>query len=112
MFAESPMLPFLAVILFFLPFFHHYAAEQHGLRTIEYEANMYGLNAARQPDGEANVDMMLGEYRKLDPGPAEEFIFCDHPSGGTRITAAMHWEAEYPESASAEKMTRKIFTEK
>jgi len=34
---------------------------------MEYEADMYGLNAARQPDGEANVDMMLGEYRTLDP---------------------------------------------
>ena len=37
-------------------------------RTMEFEADMYGLNAARQPDGEANVDLMLGEYRKLDPG--------------------------------------------
>ena len=44
-------------------------------RNMEYEADMYGLNAAGQPDGEANVDMMLGEYRKLDPGPIEEFLF-------------------------------------
>jgi hypothetical protein len=43
-------------------------------RTMEFEADMYGLNAARQPDGEANVDLMLGEYRKLDPGQVEEFI--------------------------------------
>ena len=78
-------------------------------RTMEYEADMYGLNAARQPDGEANVDMMLGEYRKLDPGPMEEFIFFDHPSGRTRITAAMRWKAEHPESASPEEMSRKIF---
>ena len=41
---------------------------------------MYALNAAQQPDGEANVDLMLGEYRKLDPGPVEEFVFFDHPS--------------------------------
>jgi peptidase M48-like protein len=34
---------------------------------------------------EANVDLMLGEYRKLDPGPVEEFVFFDHPSGRTRI---------------------------
>ena len=47
---------------------------------------MYGLNAARQPDGEANVDMLLGEYRKLDPGPIEEFVFYDHPSGRTRLS--------------------------
>lgn len=78
-------------------------------RTMEYEADMYGLNAARQPDGEANVDLMLGEYRKLDPGPIEEFVFYDHPSGRTRITAAMRWKAEHPESASPEEMGRPVF---
>ena len=50
--------------------------------------------AARQPDGEAKVDLMLGEYRKLDPSALEEIIFFDHPSGRTRITAAMRWKAE------------------
>ena len=60
----------------------------------EYEADLYGLNAARQPDGEAEVDLLLGEYRKLDPGPLEEFVFFDHPSGRTRINAAMRWKAE------------------
>jgi len=78
-------------------------------RTMEYEADMYGLNAARQPDGEANVDLMLGEYRKLDPGPVEEFLFYDHPSGRTRITAAMRWKAEHPESESPEEMARPVF---
>jgi STE24 endopeptidase len=78
-------------------------------RTMEYEADMYGLNAARQPDGEANVDLMLGEYRKLDPGPVEEFVFFDHPSGRTRITAAMRWKAEHPETASPQEVARPIF---
>jgi len=78
-------------------------------RTMEFEADMYGLNSARLPDGEANVDLMLGEYRKLDPGPVEEFIFFDHPSGRTRITAAMRWKAEYPESASPEELARTLF---
>jgi STE24 endopeptidase len=55
---------------------------------------LYGLNAARQPDGEAEADLLLGEYRKLDPGAAEEWIFFDHPSGRTRIFAAMRWKAE------------------
>jgi STE24 endopeptidase len=64
-------------------------------RTMEYEADMYGINASQQPDGEAEVDLMLGEYRKLDPGPIEEFIFFDHPGGRTRITAAMRWKAEH-----------------
>ena len=78
-------------------------------RTMEFEADMYGLNAAGQPDGEANVDLILGEYRKLDPGPVEEFIFFDHPSGRTRITAAMRWKAEHPESASPDEWARPIF---
>ncbi len=64
-------------------------------RTMEYEADLYGINASQQPDGEAEVDLMLGEYRKLDPGPIEEFIFFDHPSGRTRITSAMRWKAEH-----------------
>jgi Zn-dependent protease with chaperone function len=78
-------------------------------RTMEYEADLYGLNAAGQPDGEANVDMLLGEYRKLDPGPIEEFIFYDHPSGRTRITAAMRWKAEHPQSANEDEMKRPLF---
>ena len=64
-------------------------------RTMEYEADMFGLNASQQPDGEAEVDLKLGEYRKLDPGRLEEAIFFDHPSGRTRITAAMRWKAEH-----------------
>ena len=65
------------------------------IRTLEYEADLYGLNASQQPDGEAEVDLKLGEYRKLDPGPIEEFLFFDHPSGRTRITAAMRWKKEH-----------------
>src|ERR1700687_2885698 len=78
-------------------------------RDMEYEADMYGLNSARQPDGEANVDLMLGEYRKLDPGPLEEILFYDHPSGRTRITAGMRWKAEHPESESPEEVARPVF---
>ena len=63
-------------------------------RTQEYEADMYGLNTSRQPDGEAQADIHLGEYRKMNPGPIEEFIFFDHPSGRNRIYAAMRWKAE------------------
>jgi len=81
-------------------------------RTMEYEADMYGLNAARQPDAEANVDMFLGEYRKLDPGPVEEFIFYDHPSGRVRITAAMRWKAEHLDTSNVEEMNRVLFPQK
>lgn len=99
----------LAVIVFSLFFFLATPVTNSITRTMEFEADMYGLNAARQPDAEANVDMLLGEYRKLDPGSVEEFVFYDHPSGRTRITAAMQWKAEHPESASAEEMNRPLF---
>ena len=63
-------------------------------RTTEGEADMYGLNASREPDGFAQAAIHLGEYRKMDPGPVEEWIFFDHPSGRNRIYAAMRWKAE------------------
>ncbi|MGD0508010.1 MAG: M48 family metallopeptidase [Terriglobales bacterium] len=63
-------------------------------RTLEYEADMYGLNTSRQPDGFAQGAIHLGEYRKMNPGPIEEWIFFDHPSGRNRIYAAMRWKAE------------------
>src|SRR5208283_3465164 len=63
-------------------------------RVTEGEADMYGLNASRQPDGFAQAAIHLAEYRKMNPGPLEEFIFFDHPSGRNRIYAAMRWKAE------------------
>jgi STE24 endopeptidase len=30
----------------------------------------------------------------MNPGPLEELIFFDHPSGRNRIYAAMRWKAE------------------
>lgn len=67
------------------------------VRTVEQEADMFGLNAARQPDGFAHAALKLGEYRKLSPGPIEEIVFFDHPSGRTRIFNSMRWKAEQQE---------------
>jgi len=64
------------------------------IRTNEAEADLFGLNAAREPDGFASTALKLSEYRKLDPGPVEEWIFYDHPSGRSRIHMAMVWKAE------------------
>jgi STE24 endopeptidase len=100
----------LAVIVLSFYFFVTTPINNTITRTMEFEADMYGLNAARQPDAEANVDLLLGEYRKMDPGPIEEFVFFDHPSGRTRITAAMRWKAEHPEAASPEELARPMFT--
>jgi len=84
----------LAVLLFAIFFLVLTPVTNSWIRMQEYEADIFGLDAARQPDGEALVDLKLGDYRKLDPSPMEEMIFFDHPSGRTRITAAMRWKAE------------------
>jgi STE24 endopeptidase len=62
-------------------------------RVTEREADAFGLNTSREPDGMAAVSLKLGSYRKLNPGPLEEFIFFDHPSGRARIRMAMDWKA-------------------
>ncbi len=62
-------------------------------RVTEREADQFGINTSREPDGEAKVALKLGAYRKLDPSPIEEFIFFDHPSGRARIQMAMDWKA-------------------
>ncbi|MGN6705473.1 MAG: M48 family metallopeptidase [Rhodanobacter sp.] len=64
-------------------------------RSMEAEADAFGLNAARQPDGFAQAAVQLSEYRKMHPGPVEEFLFFDHPSGWQRIHRAMVWKAEH-----------------
>ena len=84
----------LAVLILSIFFFVLTPLTNSWTRSQEYEADIFGLNAARQPDGEALVDLKLGDYRKLDPGRLEEVLFFDHPSGRTRIEAAMRWKAE------------------
>jgi len=64
------------------------------IRSTEVEADIYGLNAAREPDGFSTIILKLGEYRKVDPGPLEEWLFYDHPSARNRILMAMRWKAE------------------
>jgi STE24 endopeptidase len=63
------------------------------VRVTEREADAFGINTSREPDGMAKVALKLGAYRKLDPMPLEEFIFFDHPSGRARIRMAMDWKA-------------------
>jgi STE24 endopeptidase len=90
---DPAVLPLAALILSLL-FFVLTPVNNTLIRTHEYEADIFGLNTARQPDGFAEAALLLGEYRKLEPGPIEEFIFFDHPSGRTRIYSAMRWKAE------------------
>jgi len=72
------------------------------IRTIEIEADAFGINAARQPDGIAQAALHLSEYRKMRPGPVEEVVFFDHPSGWNRIHRAMLWKAENLATADIE----------
>jgi Zn-dependent protease with chaperone function len=65
------------------------------VRVTEREADQFGINTSREPDGAAKVALKLGAYRKLDPSPLEEFIFFDHPSGRARIQMAMDWKAAH-----------------
>jgi STE24 endopeptidase len=65
------------------------------VRTDEAEADAFGLDAAQEPDGFAAVSMKLSEYRKISPGPVEEFIFFDPPSGENRVRRAMQWKAKH-----------------
>lgn len=65
------------------------------IRVHEQEADIFGLNAARAPDGFAKIAMKLSTYRKIEPGKWEEIIFFDHPSGRTRVETAMRWKAEH-----------------
>lgn len=63
-------------------------------RMQEIEADRFGLAASREPDGFAAVALKLGEYRKLEPGPIEEWLFYTHPSGRRRVEMAMRFKAE------------------
>ncbi len=89
--AGLPLLAALLSVYFFVltPVLNTY------IRVNEAEADVFGLNASRQPDGFAEVAMKLSEYRKIDPGPIEEWIFYNHPSGRARVRLAMQWKAEH-----------------
>jgi STE24 endopeptidase len=65
------------------------------VRSGESEADAFGLDAAREPDGFAATAMKLSEYRKIEPTPLEEALFFDHPSGRTRVRMAMDWKARH-----------------
>ncbi len=69
-------------------------AQNSLIRWAESEADAFGLDAAREPDGFAKVAMRLSEYRKIEPGALEEMLFFDHPSGATRVRMAMQWKAD------------------
>jgi STE24 endopeptidase len=84
----------LFIFLFSFYFFIATPVTNNIIRSNEVEADYFGLNTAREPDGFASVAMKLSTYRKINPGKWEEIIFFDHPSGNTRVSTAMKWKAE------------------
>ena len=72
------------------------------IRVTEREADAFGINTAREAEASATVALKLGKYRKLNPGPLEEFIFFDHPSGRARIRMAMDWKAAHLPAGSVD----------
>ena len=91
--ADIKGLPLFAVLFTVFMFFAQ-PVINNIIRSNEVEADMFGLNASREPDGFARVSMKLSEYRKINPGKWEEIIFFDHPSGKTRVCEAMKWKSE------------------
>jgi len=91
---DPASLPLLAGVLSVLSFF---AAPLTNtlIRFDESEADAFGLAAAREPDGFAGAAMKLSPYRKIAPGPLEEALFFDHPSGATRVRMAMQWKKDH-----------------
>jgi STE24 endopeptidase len=84
----------LIILLFSIYFFVISPCFNTIIRSQEIEADIFGLNAGREPDGAASVAMKLSEYRKINPSRIEEIIFFDHPGGKTRVLNAMRWKAE------------------
>jgi STE24 endopeptidase len=91
--ADPAVLP-LAMLLVSILFFVLTPILNTQTRMREKEADMFGLNASRQPDGFAQAAIHLGEYRKMRPGRLEEWMFFDHPSGYNRIHSAMVWKGQ------------------
>lgn len=91
--ADPAAIPLLSLILTAY-FFAATPAINSLIRINESEADRFGLDSAREPDGFAKVAMRLSEYRKIEPGPVEEMLFFDHPSGATRVRMAMQWKAD------------------
>ncbi|MFZ9394944.1 MAG: M48 family metallopeptidase [Erythrobacter sp.] len=99
--ADPASLPVLGIVLsVFLmlatPAFNNLTRYQ------ENEADAFGLDAAREPDGFARAAMRLSEYRKIEPGALEEFLFYTHPSGENRVRRSMQWKADNVPGAEIE----------
>jgi STE24 endopeptidase len=100
--SDPAAIPLLSIILT-VYFFAATPALNSLIRVNESDADLFGLNSAKEPDGFAKVAMRLSEYRKIEPGAIEEMLFFDHPSGATRVRMAMQWKADNVEQPTMTK---------
>jgi STE24 endopeptidase len=90
--ADPAGMPLLFTVIGFL-FTLATPIQNNMIRYHEHQADIFGLNASRAPDGFAETALLLSEYRKMEPSPFELWFFYDHPSGYQRIHMAMQWKA-------------------
>ena len=91
----------LAIAILSLFFFFATPLTNSIVRQMEAEADAFGLDASREPNGFAMAAMRLSSYRKIHPGALEEIVFYDHPSGYARVHGAMTWLKENQDNATA-----------
>ena len=99
---DDPAMVAPAVVIFTLYILLATPVNNTIIRTQELQADAFGLDVARAPDGFARAAMTLSSYRKLEPGTVEEMLFYDHPSGRTRVSKAMAWKAAHIGEAGVE----------
>lgn len=98
---DPASMPVLGIVMGMF-FFAATPAFNNITRIQENEADAFGLEAAKEPDGFARAAMRLSEYRKLEPGAVEEFLFYTHPSGENRVRRSMQWKADHVPGATIE----------
>ena len=64
------------------------------VRDEEYEADMYSLNAAREPDGRAQVALKLGAVAESSNQAPSRNSLLRPPQRLRRVHAAMLWKSE------------------
>jgi STE24 endopeptidase len=62
-------------------------------RVYEHQADMFGLNASREPHGMAEFMIHDADASRLSPSIVEYALFYSHPSDVERVRTAMEWRA-------------------
>ena len=92
----------LPVFWFLFALWGFIALADNGIqREDEAEADLFGLNASRQPLGLAEFMIRDADVHPLAPGAFVEWALYTHPAPAKRIRVAMRWRAEQVRAAGA-----------